>query len=84
MPMGGKDENVNHNNINKRSSLCSAFNTMFVEKNLKDIMEIMKFSVGSPIPFSLKDMAGLNYQHSDDYQALFPNGGNLSFLQKLG
>ena len=79
----GEDENIN-NSIDNRSSLCSAFNEMLVERNLKVIMEIMKFSLGSPTPFSLKDMAALRYHHSDDYRVLFPNGGNLSFLQKLG
>ena len=80
----GEDKNISNNTIDNRSSLCSAFNEMLVERNLKVIMEIMKFSLGSPTPFSLKDMAALQYHHSDDYRVLFPNGGNLTFLQKLG
>ena len=66
----------------KQLPLCSVFNEIFTERSLKDVMEIMKFSIGSPLPFSLKGMAGLNHKYSDDYEVLFPSGGNLSFLQK--
>ena len=77
-------EKINNNTMNKPLPLCLAFNEIFVEKNLGNIMETMKFSLGSPIPFSLKDMAGLNYHNSDDYKVLFPNGGNLNYLRELG
>ena len=56
IPIGGEEEIINENTRNKPSSLCLAFNTIFVEKNLKDIMKIMKFSLDSPLPFSLKNM----------------------------
>ena len=83
MGVNEEDEYAFNENQIRSTSLCSTFNAIFAEANLGDIMEIMKFSLRSPIPFSLKDMAGFNYYNSDEYEVLFPNGGNLSFLQNL-
>ena len=55
---------------------------MFTEENMRNIFEIMKFSISSPLPQSLEDMASYNWRNDEnDYQVLFPNEGKLSVLR---
>ena len=62
--------------------LCEIFNKMFTEENMRSIFEIMKFSISSPLPQSLENMASYNWRNDEnDYQVLFPNEGKLSFLR---
>ena len=62
--------------------LCEIFNKMFTEENMRNIFEIMKFSISSPLPQSLEDMASYNWRNDEnDYQVLFPNEGKISFLR---
>ena len=67
---------------NDNPYLCEIFNKIFTEVNMINIFEIMKFSISSPLPQSLEDMASYNWKNDEnDYQVLFPNEGKLSFLR---
>ena len=60
---------------------CQIFRTTFDFRNLEYIMDIMKFSLGSPLPQSLQGMGSLP---TEKYQKLFPANGNLSGLENMG
>ena len=60
---------------------CQIFRTTFDFDNLEHIMDIMKFSLGSPLPQSLEGMGSLPYEK---YQKLLPGNGNLSGLENIG
>ena len=71
-------EDTPHNYPN----LCQTFKTVFAENNLRYILEIMKFSHSSPLPQTLEGMADYGWKKDNYFQVLFPNNGELSFLQK--
>ena len=77
-----KATNLNNKTIDKAPELCIILNKIFAESNLRDVMEIMKFSIASPLPLSLNRIAGFADKGSNDYQILFPNKVSLDFLQK--
>ena len=60
---------------------CKMFRSIFGWKNIRSIMNVMKFSVGMPAQHSLKVIKDFD---AEDYNTLFPNSGNLSFLEELG
>ena len=77
--------NSNHAVGDENSILCSAFNDVFTEKNLRNILDIMKFSHASPLPQPLENMADYEWKElQNEYQVLFPNEGNINSLQKDG
>ena len=49
-------------------------------KDNKDfVMDVMKFSIGMPVPHSLTEIKTFD---ADDYSTLFPNSGNFTFRSR--
>ena len=67
--------------LQKTDACCKIFRSIFGWKNIKSIMNVMKFSLGMPVQHSLNVIKGFD---AVDYNTLFPNSGNLSFLEELG
>ena len=81
-----REDYSNPDKIDKASNdnpdLCAILNKIFTEDNMKNILEIMKFSIASPLPQSLEDMASYGWSKDEnDYQVLFPSEGKLNFLR---
>ena len=60
---------------------CELFRKIFDFKNIEYIMDIMKFTLGAPLPQSFEGMGDLTQLRQ---QKLFPVNGNLSSLEDIG
>ena len=60
---------------------CKVLRPLFKFENIETIFDIMKFSIGSPLPYTLSEMQMLN---NADYKKLVPYDGNLERLEEKG
>ena len=64
------------------TSCCKLLRSIFNYDNIADIFQIMKFSLGQPMPKTLKEISDM--KTLEEYNTLLPNKGNFTALKKLG
>ena len=67
--------------LSEKLACCEMFNDLFNFKNLEAIMEMMKFSLGQPLPRALKDIHDMS---PNDYEQIFPSSEYLTSLKNMG
>ena len=64
------------------TSCCKLLRSIFNYENIADIFQIMKFSLGQPMPKTLNEISDMTTY--EEYSTLLPNKGNFTSLKKLG
>ena len=63
------------------TSCCKLFRSILNYRNLNDIFQIMKFSVGQQLPKPLYEISKFT---PSQYKTLFPNDGELASISNIG